>query len=320
MKITFFDDSDTSLWERFVQDSRNGTFMQTRKFLNYHSPGRFTDRSLLVFDKKQQLLAVIPAAIKQEQFKKILFSHPGASHGGIIIGHNIKTDCVMEIVAGVKKFAIQQKFHGIQLKMVPRIYHQWPCDEIDYALRYHGFFICSTELATVMPLQNYHEQMTDSSTKRNIRKALKNKLIVKESNHWQQYWEILCKNLKQRHDTQPTHTYQELQDLIKRFGKKIRLFGVYQHGELIGGTVVFMLNEQVINCFYIAHDEAYQQLRPLNLLFDWLIKWGKEQGYQYLDWGISTEHRGAKLNSGLINFKEGFGGRGILRETYRIDF
>lgn len=320
MKITYFDESDTPLWEHFVQDSRNGTFMQLRKFLNYHPKGRFTDRSLLIFDKKQQLLAVIPAAIKKEQSPKVMFSHPGASHGGIIIGHNIKTECVMEIVAAVKEFAKKQDYHGIQLKMVPRIYHRWPCDEIDYALRYHGFFISSTELATALPLQNYHARKADSSTKRNVRKAIKNKLIVKECNDWQQYWEILCKNLKQRHGAQPTHTYQEMMELAKRFGPKIRLFGVYKRGVLVGGTVVFVLTDRLLNCFYIAHDEAYQQLRPLNLLFDWLIKWGIENGYQYLDWGISTEQRGTKLNSGLISFKEGFGGRGVLRETYRIDF
>lgn len=65
MKITYLDESDIPLWEHFVQNSRNGTFMQQRKFLNYHPPGKFIDRSLLVFDKKQQLLAVIPAAIKK---------------------------------------------------------------------------------------------------------------------------------------------------------------------------------------------------------------------------------------------------------------
>lgn len=319
MKITYFEEKHTSLWEDFVQESRNGTFMQLRKFLNYHPPGRFYDRSLMVFDKKQHLLAVIPAAIKKEQAKKMLFSHPGTSHGGIIVGHNIKTDCLMEIVTNLKEFAKQEQYDGVQLKMVPRIYHKWPCDEVDYALRYHGFFVCSTELATALPLQNYHHQRVSNSTKRNVRKAINNKLMVKECNHWERYWEMLYKNLLERHNAKPTHTYAELQELIKRFKKKIKLFGVYHQEKLIGGTVVMMLNPQVINCFYIAHDEEYQHLRPLNLLFDWLIQWGKKQGYQYLDWGISTEHRGSKLNSGLINFKEGFGGRGILRETYKIE-
>lgn len=319
MKIRYFNQTDTELWENFVLDSRNGTFMQLRKFLNYHPPKRFIDRSLLVFDKKQQLVAVVPAAITKEQSKKILLSHPGASHGGIIIGHNIKTDQVMEIVANIIKFAKQEKYHSIQLKMVPRIYHQWPCDELDYALRYHGFSICYTELATVVPLKQYDEQLADSSTRRNVRKALKNKLTVKECNDWPEYWQILCNNLQKRHGTQPTHTYREMMNLLETFGNKIKLFGVYKQGIMVGGTVIFALNNRVLNCFYIAHDEEYQEYRPLNLLFDWLIKWGQSQGYHYLDWGISTELNGTRLNRGLINFKEGFGGRGILRETYRID-
>ena len=35
-----------SRWDRFVmEESVNGTFLQTRKFLNYHPEGRFQDAS-----------------------------------------------------------------------------------------------------------------------------------------------------------------------------------------------------------------------------------------------------------------------------------
>jgi uncharacterized protein YqeY len=319
MKIKYFTEDFSSLWDRFVQDSRNGTFMQQRTFLNYHPKDRFKDRSLLVFNDKDHLLAVVPAAIKKENDARVLFSHPGASHGGIIIGHNTKSSCVNEIVAGVKEFAQAEKFDAIQLKMMPRIYHKWPCDEIDYALRHHSFKIISTELATAIPLQFYHEKKADGTTLRNVRKAIKNKVEVKETSDIDSYWQILVRNLKDRHCAKPTHSYEEIVDLKKRFKDKIRLFAAYHKNKLIAGTVVFLLNERVINCFYIAHDDHYQAMRPLNLIFYQLIKWGIEHDYMYLDWGISTEQGGKVLNTGLINFKEGFGGRGVLRETYRIN-
>ena len=49
-------------WDRFVMEqSANGTFLQTRRFLNYHPAGRFRDDSRMIFHK-QELVAVCPAA------------------------------------------------------------------------------------------------------------------------------------------------------------------------------------------------------------------------------------------------------------------
>ncbi|MTI81812.1 MAG: peptidoglycan bridge formation glycyltransferase FemA/FemB family protein [Firmicutes bacterium] len=319
MRVKILEEADVPLWENFVKSSRNGTFMQHREFLNYHPKDRFKDCSLMVFNKKAKLLAVLPAAEKMVGKKKELCSHPGASHGGIIISHGVKTECMLEIVAAIKEFAKLKGFNAIELKLVPRIYYKWPCDEIDFALRYHGFKIQHTELATAVPLQEYHANKASSSVLRNVKKALKNNLVVKESDDFSSYWSVLTENLKTRHCAKPTHTYAEMMKLCELFKDKIKLFGVYSEDQLIAGTVVFILNERVINCFYIAQNDDYQSLRPLNLLFNWLIKWGIKHNFAYLDWGISTENKGRTVNSGLFNFKEGFGGRGVLRETYAIN-
>ena len=48
-------------WDRFVmQESGNGTFLQTRNFLNYHPAGRFEDASLMVYNEHGGLGAVVP--------------------------------------------------------------------------------------------------------------------------------------------------------------------------------------------------------------------------------------------------------------------
>jgi lipid II:glycine glycyltransferase (peptidoglycan interpeptide bridge formation enzyme) len=46
-----------------------------------------------------------------------------------------------------------------------------------------------------------------------------------------------------------------------------------------------------------------------------LIAWATARGYRYLNLGKSTEDEGRALNAGLFRFKEGFGARGVLRET-----
>ena len=67
-------------WNDFVSSANNGTLFSNRDFLNYHINRTFQDYSLLFF-KNKKIIAVLPAAIKNNS----LHSHPGASYGGIII-------------------------------------------------------------------------------------------------------------------------------------------------------------------------------------------------------------------------------------------
>ena len=318
MKLKVYTDDDHSQWDAFVKNSVNGTFMQERNFLKYHPPGRFTDCSLLVYDSHDKLSAVVPAAKQRVGEKTIFSSYPGASHGGIVIGQKFKTTDALTLVPLLIEHCLANGFKHIDIKPVPRIYHKRFCDELDFALRYHGFFISSTELATALSLLDSTDK--GKNTQRNIRKAVKLGISVKESKDYKGYWDILSANLQARHKARPTHTLEEIFDLTDRYPQEIKLFAAYHEKKMIGGVLAFLLNNRVINCFYIAHNSDYQHLRPLNLLFYELINWGRAKGYLYLDWGISTEDKGKYVNQGLFRFKEGFGGRGVLRETYRYNF
>lgn len=320
MKINVYNETFKDLWDDFVITSRNGTFMQQRTFLNYHFPGRFTDHSLIVYDAHDKLTAVIPAATKQEGPNRIFSSHPGASHGGIVIDFKFNTNGSLTLVPLLIEYCREKNFKAIEIKLSPHIYHCWPCGEIDFALRYNGFSLSSTEFATVLPLQETEltKHNLANSAQRNINKAEKLGVTIKESRDYSTYWGILTNHLKHRHKAQPTHTLPEILDLKLRYPHSIKLFTAYWQGEMISGVLTFLLNRRVINCFYIASNSDFQHLRSLDLLFYKLINWGKTKGYCYLDWGISTEDKGRFVNQGLCSFKEKFGGRGILRETYYL--
>lgn len=320
MEIKTYTDELELEWDNFVQNSRNGTFMQQRKFINYHPLGKFEDCSLMVYNSQSRLIAVIPAALKKESNLPIFSSYPGASHGGIIIQQKFGTAKALEVIPLLINHCRSLGFKSIELKLVPRIYQSWPSDEIDFSLRYHGFSPEITELCTVLPLKEIDSEFgyMEENAIRNRKKAINLGVTVKESKDILSYWGILEQNLKKRHNTVPTHTYTEILDLMNRFPEEIKLFSAYYQEEMIAGVLVFLLNSRVVNCFYICHNEDFQHLRPLNLVFSHLITWGKENDFHYVDWGISTENKGKAVNSGLFNFKEGFGGRGTLRETYRI--
>jgi hypothetical protein len=321
LKIEVYNQSYQQDWDNFVGASRNGTFMQQRTFLNYHPLGRFIDCSLMVYNFRGELIAVIPAAQKMLGPKKVFSSYPGASHGGIIVNQKFGTSEAMALVPLLTEYCRSNNFNAIEIKMIPRIYHFWPSDEIDFALRYYGFSTSSSELATALPLKELAEPSDHliESTQRNIRKAKRLGVTIEESNDLATYWSILTDNLKQKHNAKPTHTFAEILDLTSRYPQSIKLFAAFLQGEMVSGVVCFLLNSRVINCFYIASNNKYQSRRSVELLFYELISWGMEKGYYYLDWGISTEDKGSRINQGLFEFKEKFGGRGVLREVYYLD-
>lgn len=320
MKVKKYTDSEFDRWDRFVGLSRNGTIMQERKFIGYHGADRFLDCSLMFFDGRDNLTAVIPAALKKTG-EKILYSHPGTSHGGIVVDYSFGTSNALLLVQTLVDHCRAGGFEAIEIKPVPRIYHHWPCDEIEFALRHCGFVPVFTELATVLPLVEgfVPGKYMSGTALRNARKAEKAGVEVRECEDYTTYWSILENNLGRRHGARPTHTLGEIKELTARYPQQIRLWAAFYREVMISGVVVFLLNSRVINCFYIAQDYNFQQLRPLNLVFNRLISWGAEKGYRYLDWGISTEDKGRLVNHGLFRYKEEFGGRGLLRETYRLE-
>ena len=81
-----FTPADEAEWDRFVMhESGNGTFLQTRNFLNYHPAGRFTDASLMVYNEHGGLGAVVPAALRLDGATRIFRSHPGSTFGGPVL-------------------------------------------------------------------------------------------------------------------------------------------------------------------------------------------------------------------------------------------
>ena len=59
LTLSFYKETEENEWDKFVlEKSMNGVFLQTRKFINYHSKGKFKDVSICV-RKGNELVATI---------------------------------------------------------------------------------------------------------------------------------------------------------------------------------------------------------------------------------------------------------------------
>ena len=66
-------------WDSFVRESKNGTFLFMRDYMEYHAD-RFDDYSLMYY-KGDKLLSLLPANRKGET----LWSHQGLTYGGLVL-------------------------------------------------------------------------------------------------------------------------------------------------------------------------------------------------------------------------------------------
>ncbi|HDR05447.1 MAG TPA: GNAT family N-acetyltransferase, partial [Candidatus Marinimicrobia bacterium] len=148
-------------------------------------------------------------------------------------------------------------------------------------------------------------------------KAERNGVTIQISDDYEKFYAILKKNLKIRHNVQPTHSLEELKLLAALYPESIRLYAAMLQETMIAGVVIFDANPQVTLAFYISHDEAYQEYRAVNLLFRELIADSIKRRFRYLDYGIFTVNM--EPNFGLARFKESFGSSGIFRDTLVID-
>lgn len=300
-------------WDDFlIEKSINSTFLHSRKFYNHNELNEKDDCSFLFYDNNR-LIALFPANLYDKEGNKILHSYLRSTYGGLIIEDDTTTPDVIEILQLIEAEAKLLGVAEIIIRPTFSIYNSGLTGAIDYALWKCGYGIKYREAEYAIELDKY--PMYTSSCKRSVAAAYKKGIEVRESADLKKYWEILSGNLKERYGVAPVHSIAQIETLQGLVGDVVKLFAAYHADIMIGGILAFLANKHVVHAQYIASVNAYQEYRPLNAIIDTMCQWGKTNGYKYHNLGMATEPGGVIINDGLMRFKEGFGARGVLRET-----
>lgn len=313
-----YTDAAAEAWNSFIgKNKRNATFLHYRQFFD-HNPLNKQDDSSLMFYKNDKLKAVLPCALYRKDDQVILHSHPRSTYGGFIMENAAGVEEAVETVEATIAFAKEQQVNEIIVRNPFRIFQQVPSDETDYAMWYHGFALKSRELECAIKLDEHAAQRYENGAKYNIKKAVK-LVNVKETNDYAAFWEMLTQNLLEKHGSKPVHNLEQFQKLVSLSGEdKVKLMGGFIDDKMVCGVLLFVCAPMALHAQYIASDNNYQEIRPLNAVIDHIIQWGRENGFAYFNLGTANEEAGRKINYGLFHFKEGFGGRGVLRETMHL--
>jgi len=311
MKIDKYNSNYKNQWDEFIKTSKNSHFFFQRDYMEYHRD-RFDDYSLIIFDKNEKIIALLPANKKEG----VLFSHQGLTFGGFIINDKMKSETMLEIFNILINHLKENNIKKLVYKCIPYIYHINPSEEDKYALFKNNANLIRRDITTTINLKEkikYQEQR-----KRSIKKAIKENIFFEESTSYHEYWEILEDTLKFQHDAKPVHTIDEIKRLILLFPNNIKLFVAKNNNhKILAGTLIYE-NKNIVHTQYLANSQEGRTKGALDFVIDNLIN-NIYKDKNYFDFGISNENNGQYLNTGLIAQKEGFGARAVAHDFYELE-
>lgn len=306
-EIKRYTPQDKLMWDQYVSKARNATFLFYRDYIDYHSD-RFHDYSLMFF-KNGKLHSLLPAHSSDDTF----FSHFGLTYGGLIMDINVTIADTCYLFESLNNYLRLKGFRRVKYKVIPWIYHQIPSEEDLYAL----FWKCRAKLSTrnvgtTIFIQQHLKWR--SNRLKQLKIARLNGVMVQRRADVAEFWPVLEQHLWQRYQSKPVHTLAEIQLLQSRFPDNIIQYNAYKDGHIIGGITIY-LSYNVVHTQYCSSNTEGMALGAMEIIYDKIMQ-EDYPDYAYLDLGSSTEQGCSVINEGLISFKEGYGGRAVVYDTY----
>lgn len=287
--------------------------------MDYHRD-RFIDHSLLCYDEKNRLIAVLPAIEQVCDDAKLLSSHAGLTYGGFILSQSAKSKDVLSLFEAVKDYMSKNGFCRLVYKAIPFIYHKQPSEEEEYALWLNEARLDICNLSTVIDLRSLSTIQLDCNRTRGRRKALYEGYSISETDSLDELWPIVEQSLQEKYDVAPVHTLDEISLLRNYYPQNIRVWVALHEGKVAGGIVVYETTQVAHSQYSHATNDAKHH-GVMDFLYLHLLNYYKRvrPDIRYFDFGISNEEHGRLLNSNLISYKEDFGGRGVTYKIWSLD-
>ena len=326
LKIKSYDRSCREKWDDFVMNhSVNGTFLQTRNFLDYHGD-RFEDASIIIYKGNDTTVAVVPACAIAENGKKIFSAHQGSTFGGIVIAEEFYNIGHVETVVNVlEDYLIQNEYKEVCLKCTSDFFAKRNGNLLYYFLFQKGY-TSYDEISFYVDFGQYNADIAsnfNAGRRRDYKYSLKNALIFRRletADEIKKFYDILCGNLL-KFDAKPIHSLGEIMDFWEsRLKDIVEFYGVFQGERMIAGSMMFVFDNfdgnSVFHTQYLAADQGCLKMYPMNFMDYNLIKTARDRGFRYISFGTSTLEHGKVLNKPLAEFKEGFGTQYGVNKTY----
>lgn len=304
----------TMQWNDFVRASRNGTFLFLRAYMDYHRD-RFADHSLLYYDEKGRLLAVMAC----NEADTTLFSHQGLTYGGLVLAPKVHADEVRQLFDATLEYLRGHGFTEWIYKQIPVVYHNVPSEEEDYFLWRNGAELLGCNLSSTVDYGSEPYLQAEYCRRNAVTRLARQGVRLDIAAVLDDFWPLLEANLQERYGAKPVHTLDEMQRLQRSFPDNIKCCtAVDDNGAILAGVVVYETG-RVVHVQYSSATEHGRRTGAQDFLYLSLVNHYKElPEVRFFDLGTNNEDGGKVLNTSLNRYKEGFGARGVVYRKFRI--
>ena len=310
IEVVAYEEARRREWDEFIAGSKNGVFLFRRDYMGYHAD-RFPDASLMCYGEGGRLVALLPAT----ESEGVLSSHAGLTFGGFVTGDEMKVGLMLELFDALRRELRARGVRRVVYKAVPHIYHRLPAEEDLYALFRHDARLFRRDVSAT--LDRAARPALSKGRRYSIKKAQKLGVGVARSHDFAAFMAIEEELLREKYGARPVHTAEEIALLAARFPDNIKLFAAGRDGRMEAGVIIYE-SAQVAHAQYIGASPEGRESGAPDLIMGHLIN-DYYAGKKYFDFGISTEDNGRRLNAGLIENKQGFGGRAVVYDFYELE-
>jgi hypothetical protein len=238
------------------------------------------------------------------------------SFGGIEFCPKLSYEVLHNFVVFLTSFCKQElQLQKLHIKQYPFSYTESNSHLLTQILLQNGFSVQNQELTQYIQVNQPFEENLHLSEKRRLQKALKAEFVVEwwQNPDWKQVFTFVAEARKRR-SFPLTMNETDFYETVATFPEKYSVFVVKKNAEIVALTVGVKVSRKVFYNFYPADNPSFLSYSPMVLLTKGLVDFCKEQSFEILDLGISTEN--GKANTGLIRFKKNLGSQNALKLSF----
>jgi len=302
-------------WDDRVAQSVNGTIFHCRRFLSYHGDKfRNAERFLVALDGSS-IKAQIALTVSEDGGGRVARSPYGASYGSFVFLDQPNFVTTQELVVSFNEYLRDHKISRFTMTPPIACCAKDSMDTFYFSLLTNGYRSINRDISSIVNLSAERDVAASvSSRARNMsRKAQARNVSVRRGNLGD-FWRVLQLTFA-RHGTQPTHSLENLEFLIREFPDRIYVDVAYDDkDEALAGIGYFVINSRVNSSFYLCQNPARSEDQALSLLIMQALEKSQKAGFSYFDFGTSTVNMGPREN--IFRFKESYSKLGMFRETF----
>lgn len=283
-------------WDAFVEGHPEARYCQLYHYSDAAAAYGFDARHLC-FLKNEDIVGVLPAVrVTSLLFGRKLVSQPFSEYGGLLIAPDLTNDEIGHIIQLLKQVLLRYDIPCIEMHGCNGVSEE-NCSKYFSRRNPHQYAYLKLD----RPIEELWRNVVRYEVRKAVSKAQRSNIIVEEQcdqeNISRAFFPLYLQSMKRL--GAPPHSLEYYIRCCQFFPHKMKIFWARRNGALIAALVGFTCGKRV-NIVSTVSDPAFWDYRPNDLLHWEFIKWARDEGYEYFDFG-SVRYKGQ------LRYKEKWG-------------